>query len=132
MQISRRTFFKRTGALAAGAAALVVVGSQPSAKSAAPNPHALVASNHDSEPDYGVYDILVSECWADECAAGRGTEGQPFANLYGEKFRVFSKITPAVNAANSGDRILVTAGTYHGPIPFRPDIEFTMKGSTIV
>lgn len=55
-----------------------------------------------------MFDHLVSECWADEVAAGRGTEGQEFTSLTGCTFQVWSTVQGAWNTAKgeSGERVI--------------------------
>ena len=114
--ISRRNFLKCAGMLTAGAAAVAVVGLPPSGADAPTKPQAYV-------PDGCGYDILVSQCWADEVVARRGTEGQTFKPMEGCEFRVYSDVQRAIDEATSGQSIFVSPGTYHGNFTLRPDVQ---------
>lgn len=64
-----------------------------------------------------MFDYLVSECWADEVAAGRGIEGQVMTSITGCPFIVYSTIQAALTAAgalsaNDSSTIFVCAGEY--------------------
>lgn len=47
-----------------------------------------------------MYDHLVSPCWADVVAAGKGTEGQTFTSQSNCDFRIWSTLAGAAGAAN--------------------------------
>ena len=62
-----------------------------------------------------MFDYLVSPCWADEVAAGRGAEGQEFSSLTGCTFIVYSTIQAAITAAdavNATRTIFICDGNY--------------------
>src|SRR3990167_2157763 len=87
MKINRRQFLRRSAVVAAGAAAVAVVGMpegrpEPMAKWGASATDALIVGNE--------FDYLVSACWADEVAGGRGIEGHEFVQRGGRSFRVYS------------------------------------------
>ena len=60
------------------------------------------------DPEPEPYDAFVAAAWADEVAAGRGTEGQVFNN--GLEFHMFSTVQGAVDSGCQN--IVVSPGEY--------------------
>lgn len=64
-----------------------------------------------------MFNYLVSECWADEVAAGRGVEGQVMTSLTGCTFKVYSEVQGAIDdweAAVTGAVVMfICGGTYN-------------------
>ena len=68
-----------------------------------------------------MFDFLVSECWADEVAAGRGVEGQEMTSLSGCTFKVYSTVAAAVTQANTDYPTgggITTTSTVREPVIF--------------
>lgn len=85
-----------------------------------------------------MFDYLVSECWADEVAAGRGVEGQVMTSLTGCTFIVYSTIAAtmtAIDALGTDDSstVFICRGTYAETftIPSTLDSSITIIGSGI-
>ena len=60
------------------------------------------------DPPECLFDAIVSECWAEEVAAGRGAEGQEFSGY--STFRVYSTLQQAIDDARQN--IYVAEGEY--------------------